>query len=157
MSRGLLPGLRPASPRWLNLLAHVVGRHGGHLKRAQGCGQPAWSIVSGFMIATSAGHYSNQSRSVADTSGRGWTIHILGNFTLWNRATRSPRMSELLLFYRLARCAASCSARSGKKLSLIYTWALVRGLPAKGKGAGTPTLGRSSSLGRFCSKAQIGK
>ena len=33
MSGMLLPGLRPASPRWLNLLARVIGRYGGHFKK----------------------------------------------------------------------------------------------------------------------------
>ena len=33
----LLPGLRHASPRWLNLLARVIGRYGFEKR----CGQPA--------------------------------------------------------------------------------------------------------------------
>ena len=58
-------------------------------KRVRGCGQHAWGVVSGFMKATSAGHPSNQSRSAADAPGRGWTIHVLGKFTSWDRDARS--------------------------------------------------------------------
>ena len=131
-----------------------------------------------LLKATSAGHHSDQSRSAADAPGRGWTIHVLGKFASWDRdalsaarrrivgirrrvavavACPSPRVSGLLLPLRFARYAASRSARSGKKTSPLFTWAPFGGLPAQGQGAGTPALGRPSSLGRCCSKAEIGK
>ena len=39
-------------------------------KRARGCGQPSWGVVSGLLKATSAGHHIDQSRSDADAPGR---------------------------------------------------------------------------------------
>ena len=42
-------------------------------------------VVSGLLKATSAGHHSDQSRSAADAPGRGWTIHVFGKFTSWDR------------------------------------------------------------------------
>ena len=110
-------------------------------KRARVCGQPVRGVVSGFMIATSARHPSDQSRAAADAPGRGWTIHVLGKFTSWERDARSAirsalegsrrivgmkrgcqllspclllRVYELLLPLRIACCAASRSARNRK-------------------------------------------
>ena len=85
MSGLLLPGLRHIPPRWL--ASSDVTRDTS--KRARVCGQPVRGVVSGFMIATSARHPSDQSRAAADASGRGWTMHVLGKFTSWDRDAHS--------------------------------------------------------------------
>ena len=153
-------------------------------KNTRGCGQPTWGVVSGLLKATSAGHHSDQSRSAADAPGRAVQSTFLvsslrGTGTRSRRsgprlkirrrivgirrrvaaavACPSPRVSGLLLPLRFARYAASRSARSGKKTSPLFTWAPFGGLLAQGQGAGSPALGRPSSLGRCCSKAEIGK
>ena len=64
-------------------------------KRARVCGQPVRGVVSGFMIETSARHPSDQSRAAADAPGRGWTIHVLGMSTSWERDARSAIRSAL--------------------------------------------------------------
>ena len=166
MSGLLLPGLRHALPRWLNLLARIVGSHGGHFKKGTWLRQPACGGFSGLLKATSAGHQSDQSRSAADAFGRDWTIHVLRSFTSWDKDARSvigsaacrltsncrneakattavarplPRLPGLLLPFRFAHCAASQSARSGTKTSPSYLgsrWRTSRSGP-KGRYAGS--------------------
>ena len=141
-------------------------------------------VVSGLLKATSAGYHSDQSRSAADAPGRaGQSTFLVSSLRgtgtrsrrsgprLENRrrivgirrrvaaavACPSPRVSGLLLPLQFARYAASRSARSGTKTSPLFTRAPFEGLPAQGQGAGTPALGRPSSLGRCCSKAEIAK
>ena len=76
-------------------------------KRARGCGQPAWGVVSGLLKATSAGHHSEQSRSAADASGWGWIIRVLSKFTLWLQTVLArTRMCEHI-FWGCLRAQAS--------------------------------------------------
>ena len=171
----------------LRLAGSICSRHRtsrGHFEKGTWLGQPAWGAVSGFLKATSAGHSSDQSdRSLMHLDGAGQFTFLASSLRkIGTRARRSDlrlegrrRIAEIMWGSRLLSrvsnpgylgCCFIYSSHAalppeahaaGRRTSSLFTWSPFRQLPAQGQETGTPALGRSSSLGRCCSKVQIGK
>ena len=109
-----------------------------------------------FLASSLRGIRTRARRSDLRLEGRRRIVIIMWGSRLLSRVC-NPGYLGCCYIYSSHAALLPVAHAAGRKTSSFFTWSPFRRLLAQGQGPGTPALGRSSSLGRCCSKAQIGK